>query len=58
MAKKHTTKSDLLNVLRLGLELHDTDKRVGKGAGRFSSKVIDWDKFWEETAKQAVEQVR
>ncbi len=55
MTKKHTTKSDLLNVLRLGIELHDTDSSVGKGAGRFASKVIDWDKFWS-AAKQAVEQ--
>lgn len=57
MTKKHTTKSDLLNVIGLGLKLYETDKSVGKGAGRFSSKVIDWEKYWN-TAKQAVEQAR
>ncbi len=61
MTKKPATKSDLLNVLRLGLELYETDKSVGKGAGHsaahLASKVVNWERYWG-MAKQAVEQIR
>jgi len=46
-------KDDLLKVCKLGLSLYETDKSVGKGAGHFASKVINWDKYWN-TVKQAI----
>lgn len=52
MAKK-ITKADLIKFLQSGIFLFETDQSVGKGAGAYASKVIDWDKYWE-TAKKLV----
>lgn len=47
-------KDDLLKVCKLGLFLYEIDESVGKGAGHFASKVIDWSNYWS-TVKDIID---